>query len=277
MSKMPMPPLTNRQASATSASVGPLEYSPPVPPQPPTPFEASTPNGKLTENETMFILRTSLLPEHHEDPAILKFIASYVRCRSTNQASREANLPPNAGYHLRARPDIHQAITRITEKSLNKYGFDATEVVERVKEISNIDPIEFENPDGSFKIHMKDIAPESRRAIKKFKCKNLYSTEPNGMQIKIGEIIEVELWDKMKSLELLGREKDLFKETTKVQHDVTQRMADVLLDSKRRAQDHIATYKDVTPLALLERTNTHETDKEQQSISETKLTEQDNE
>lgn len=225
---------------------------PPTLPPPPTPTITSV-NGTLTENETTIILKSTLLPHHLEDANILRFISAYIRTRSAPQAAKEAGLNTRDGNYLRGRPDIHNAITKLTAKSVMKYGFDASEVVERVKEISAMDPIEFENPDGSYKTRMSEIAPESRRGIKKFRVRNTYGKDPNGMDIKTGEIIEVEMYDKLKSLELLGREKDLFKETKQVQHDVTARMADVLLDSKRRAEDHMRDAIDVTPIALAEK------------------------
>lgn len=217
--------------------------------------------GKLSEDETHFILQSSLLAEHREDPNVLRFIANYLRCRDAKQAAKEAGLTWQAGVNLRARPDIHLAITRLTEKSVMKYGFDATEVVERVKEIAGFDPIELENPDGSFKKHLKDIAPEARRVIKKLKVKNLFETDPNGMKVLVGEIIEYEFWDKMKGVELLGREKDLFKETRKVEHDVTANMASVLLESAQRGSAR-AEAIDVTPRPALPAPPTQEDDDE---------------
>jgi len=120
---------------------------------------------------------------------------------------------------------------------MTKYGYDAHEVVERVKEIVQLDPGIFENPDGTFKTSLMQIPPEARRAIKKFKCKNIYENDPNGIPRVTGQLIEVELWDKMRATELLGREKNIFKETKVHQHDVTANMADVLLESKRRADE----------------------------------------
>ena len=102
--------------------------------------------------------------------------------------------------------------------------------------------------DWSFKTSMREIAPEIRRGIKKFKAKNLYESDPNGMKVLVGQLIEVEFWDKLKAIEMLGREKDIFKETRKIEHDVTGRMADVLLESKRLAQSHIDGMKDVAQL-----------------------------
>jgi hypothetical protein len=203
---------------------------------PPPPSSNAPPKTTLTENEMTFILRTTLLPEHQHDPNVLAFIMSYLRCRSTAQAAKEIGLEPRSGYNLKNRPDIHLAIVKLTEKSLLKYGYDATEIVERVKEIAALDPIELERPDGSYKNKMSEIAPETRRAIKKFKVKNIFGEDPNGMKTVVGEIIEVEFWDKMKSIELLGREKEIFKDTTVVQHDVTSNMASLLLESRERAE-----------------------------------------
>ena len=170
-------------------------------------------DGRLTEEEIRFIMNKTLAPEHRGDPNVIRFISSYLGCRNSRQAAQEAGLEPRSGLALRNRPDIHDCITEITQRSLIKYGYDANEIIERVKEIAGIDPVEFENPDGSYKTRLSDLSPETRRAIKKFKVKNLYDDDPNGMKTKIGEIIEVELYDKMKSLELLGKEKKLFKDT----------------------------------------------------------------
>ena len=66
-----------------------------------------------------------------------------------------------------------------------------------------------------------------------------------------GRIYEVELWDKPRSLELLGREKDTFKKTTVMQHDVSKNAAEFLLGSIQRADEHkrqIEAPKDVTPV-----------------------------
>lgn len=131
-----------------------------------------------------------------------------------------------------------------------KFGFDASEVVEKVKEIAAVDIIEFVNPDGTFK-SLHQIPADARRAIKKIKYKSLTMPDPNGIPVRIGEIIELELWSKEKALELLGREKDLFKQTTKVEHDVTKNMKEVLLASKARGEQHSQNMIDVTPVKMI--------------------------
>lgn len=193
-------------------------------------------DNSLSSDQTSFILRTTLIPQHREDPNVLGFIREYLLCRSVTQAAKACGLTKRDGENLRRRPDIHEAISQITEAAVLKHGYDASEIIERVKEIVNIDPADFENEDGSFKESLRDIPPESRRAVKRFKAKNLYGLDPNGMKVVIGKLIEVEFWDKLKSAELLGREKNTFKETKVHQHDITANMSNTLLESKKRAE-----------------------------------------
>ena len=105
------------------------------------------------------------------------------------------------------------------------------------------DPIAVQNPDGSFKSNLYDIVPEARRNIKKLKVKNLWqqTDDLNGIKSKIiiGEVIEYEFYDKLKGIELVGKEKEMFKNTTKVVHDVTKNMQSVLLASSKRADKFI--------------------------------------
>lgn len=225
MSQFPPPPKSNRLSPAPEA---------PPEPSPPPPLDKK--DSALSDAEVQHILSTTLRKEQFEDHSTLQFIMCYLQCRSTAQAARDVGWTTQKGHYTRNRPEVHLAIERLTAKAVMKYGYDAAEVIERVKEISAVDPIEFENPDGSFKTHLSQITPEARRAIKKFKAKNIYGTDPNGMKIVIGQLIEVELWDKLKASELLGREKNIMKETKKVEHDVTSNMAQLLLASKERAE-----------------------------------------
>lgn len=207
-------------------------------PYKPPSFVAVDDNPLLKDDEVMFLLKKYLRPDQFSNSKLLKFILHYLECRSTKEAGDFAGL--SSPSYWKSRPEVHAVIEAITLKAVQKYGYDASEVIERVKEISALDPIEFENADGSFKTHMSQIAPHARRAIKKFKCKNLYGEDANGIKMVIGQLIEVEVWDKLKASELLGREKNILKETKKVEHDVTERMESILLDSARRADDRKA-------------------------------------
>lgn len=204
------------------------------------------------DEDISYIMKTQLQIKHRDDPQVLKYILSYTQCRDNLQASTEAGISAQRGLGLRRRKDIHECIARITETALMKYGFDAEELVAKVRDVAFVDPVAIENADGSYKNRLSDISPEVRRAIKKFKVKNLFEKDANGISMKVGEIIEVEFYDKLKSVEMLGREKNLFKETSRVEHDVTSNMKDLLLESKKRAEDASADRQkedviDITP------------------------------
>lgn len=209
-------------------------------------------DGKLTDNEYSFILDTTLKPKHRKEPYIISFIDSFVRCKSIAQASEEAGIHKSIGYTLRHRADIARAIQAITDKSAVKYNFDNSEIFERVKEVVEFDPADLMNPDGTFKSNMHDIPPETRRVLKKLKVNNLYKQveDINGMKSKIivGEVIEYEFYDKLKAAEMVGREKEMFKNTTRVEHGVTKDMADILLASAKRADKVKNDIIDVTPV-----------------------------
>jgi len=200
-------------------------------------------DGKLTENESSFILNDCLKPKHRKDATVLAFIDSFIKCKSIAQASEECNIHKSLGYQYRHRKDIANAIQKLIDKSAVKHGFDASEIIERVKEFVDFDPISVQNPDGTYKSNLHDVDPEARRSIKKLKVKNLYkqTEDMNGMKKKIiiGEVIEYEFYDKLKASELVGKEKELFKNVTKVEHGITKDMASILLDSAKRADRFI--------------------------------------
>lgn len=200
---------------------------------------------RMHRDETSLILRRCLRPQHHTDPNVMKFIAEYLLCRSVKQASVFAGLTSRDGAQLIRRPDICEAIRQVTEKAAFKVGFDPTEIIQRTKEVMDVDVADFQRADGTFIESLHEIAPEVRRAVKSFKAKNEYGIDPNGMRVVTGRLISVELWDKLKATELLGRESNLFKETKKVEHNLSANMSSVLLESKARAEERVAEFREV--------------------------------
>lgn len=194
----------------------------------------------LTLDETAEILNATLRPEHRDDPNVLRFIGFFLNCRDVKEAAKRAGITKSSGQVLRDRPDIHNAIVRLTDKALVKYGFDAHELVERVKEVAFVDPADLCHPDGTFIENIHEIPAHVRRAFKKYKVKNLYEKDPNGMDIVVGKLLEVELYDRMDAVKTLGPEKEVFVKTQRVQHDVTSNMKDTLLASRERADRHAA-------------------------------------
>lgn len=213
-------------------------------PLPPRTEPKKNTDGELTLDEAAFIMDSTLKQAHRQDPIVIQFIDAFVRCKNIPQASAECGIHRGIGYKYRHRKDIANCIQKLIDKSSIKHGFDTSEIMERAKEIVDFDPIDVQNPDGTFKSNMHDIPPEARRNIKKLKVKNIWNQveDLNGIKSKIiiGEVIEYEFYDKMKGIELVGKEKEMFKNTTKVEHGVTKDMAAILLASTQRAEKQIA-------------------------------------
>lgn len=213
-------------------------------------------DGELNENEYGFILDSTLKSKHRTDPKIIQFIDVFIRCKNIAQASAECEVHNSLGYQWRHRKDIANAIQKLIDKSTVKHGFDSSEIMERAKEIVDFDPIAMQNPDGSYKTNLHDIAPEARRCLKKLKVKNIFQQieDLNGIKSKIiiGEIIEYEFYDKIKTIELTGREKEMFKNTTRIEHALTKDMANVLLESSKRADRLIEDNKTVINIPSVE-------------------------
>lgn len=203
-------------------------------PKPPSQPE-QTSDRSLNESEMSFILRTTLAPQHHQDPTVLLFIRELLRTNNVSDAAYAASISYDSAQNLRSRKDIHLAITKIREAAVMKYGFDSEELVQGVKSIADVDPLDIYKEDGTIK-SMREMKPEVRRSIRRFKVKQLWERDPNGMRVQAGETIEIEFWDKQKAQEMLGREKGNFKETKVIEHEVTKNMKDLLLASRDRAE-----------------------------------------
>lgn len=206
-----------------------------------------------TQDDISVIMRETLLPKHLTDPNVIRFIGNYTQCSDVKQAATLSGLSGADGRNLFNRPDIYKCIQKITQDVVAKFGFDAEQVVERVKELAFVDIADLFDSQGRIIENIHDIDPAVRRAVKKFKYKSYFEDDVNGVPQYRGRIYEVELWDKPRSLELLGREKDTFKKTTVMQHDVSKNAAEFLLGSIQRADARKAelthgTVKDVTPI-----------------------------
>lgn len=207
---------------------------------------------KLEEEDISFILDQTLRPEHRINAEVVRYILAYLNCRDVAQAAKEAHISITKALRFKQRKDIHEAIVKITDTAVMKYGLDPEEIVAKVKEIAFFDPATLCNPDGSFIENLHEIPAESRRAIKKFTAENIYEKDPNGMPVIKGRLIKVEFWDKLRGNELLGRETQLFKETSVVEHDLTTNMRDLLLESKARAEQRALESREANQKPVLE-------------------------
>lgn len=261
MNGFPPPPGAPNSATGSKPPSPPPQTEPVPPPSPVGPVETAAfgtrnvttpsnrqPTAEMTQSampaevkpmdsdDIAFILDCNLAPKHRTDPNILKYISNYVVTRDNREASQAAGVHTNTGASFKRRKDVWNAIKAISDTAVLRYGLDPEEIVKKVYEVTQVDMIEFQKEDGSFVESLAEVRPEVRRAVKKFKAKNLYEKDPNGMTEKVGVLIEVEFYDKLKASEMVGRETNLFKETKVVEYEVSRDMKAMLLESKERAE-----------------------------------------
>lgn len=233
---------------------------PPPPPQhrksPPTTSATQTSSALVDDKPSQThdqlleqIIRTTLKPEHATDPNILRFIANYNLCHDVKQAARDSGLSVHDGKRLIQRPDIYECTQRIAAAGARKFGYDAEEVVAKVKEVIEFDPADLIDPKtNAFYEDISQVPPETRRVIKKLTIQNVYDKDPNGIIIGLhSKILKFEFWDKLKAAEMLGGEKEVFKKSLKVEHEVGSNMRETLLGRLEDAESRkVLKAKDVT-------------------------------
>ncbi len=211
-------------------------------PKPFTPSLVNTEESQTHEELLDTIIRTTLRPEHGTDPNILRFIANYNLTKDVKQAARDSGLTATDGKRLIQRPDIYECVQRIAAAGARKFGYDAEEIVAKVKEVIDFDPVELYNPEsGAFHEDINLVPPEIRRVIKKMTVQNIYDKDPNGVIIGVhSKILKYEFWDKLKAAEMLGQEKEVFKKKMDVSHDIGSNMKDTLLGRIEAADERRA-------------------------------------
>lgn len=196
-----------------------------------------------THNELLDqIIRQTLKPIHATDPKVLMFIANYNMCKDVKQAAKLSGLTAWDGKNLIQRPDIYECVQKIAAAGARKFGYDAEEVVAKVKEVIEFDPADLVDPNtNSFYEDISLMPPEARRVIKKLTVQNIYDKDDNGIIIGVhSKILKFEFWDKLKAAELLGGEKDIFKKQVKIEHDVGVNMKETLLGRLEAAEERKA-------------------------------------
>lgn len=214
---------------------------------PPPPPKESAPEFKSFEEQASKIFSKCLTPYHAKDPVVLKFILAYVAEYHVGTAASQAGITTQEGKNLLKYADIDKAVQELTALSAIKFGYNVEEAVERAKEINDIDITDIYNEDGTFK-HPKEWSASMRRAVKKIKIRNVLEKDPNGMETgrTIGEVFEVEFYEKYEAMKMLAQEKGHFKKQTTVTHDIAKNMGNILLGLKSSESRAIEYMRDVT-------------------------------
>jgi phage terminase small subunit len=111
---------------------------------------------------------------------------------------------------LMAMPEIKAAIQVEMDKRAKKIGFDAQTVLEELLKLATLDLSKAYGEDGKL-LHPKQMPEEIRKAVSGIEVFEEFEGVGQNRQY-IGNTVKVKFWDKVKSLELLGKHLKLFTE-----------------------------------------------------------------
>lgn len=145
-------------------------------------------------------------------PKRKRFILEYLKDRNAAQAVLRAGYdttPENArviGHQLLNNTSLLPHLNKAIEEQEYRLEYDADMVMENLMSIADTNVFDFVTYQNGRAILMKD--PDQLTVAQQKTIKSLKETS-NG--------IEVQFWDKMKSLELIGKYKDMFTNNIKVE------------------------------------------------------------
>lgn len=172
---------------------------------------------------------STLRPQHQA------FVDQYLVDLNGTAAAIRAGYAPKAAAvkasKLLARPDVQSALQAALEQRSAKVRASAEMVLEELVRLAKVDVEALFNPDGSLK-PINEIPEDARRAIAGIEIVEEF--EGRGKDRKqIGWAKKVKLWDKNKSLELIGRHLKMF--TDVVEHKGLEGLGERLDAARKRS------------------------------------------
>lgn len=202
----------------------------------------------VTINEKIsHIFATTLSQRHQQDKVIMAYIMKYVDCRHNGEASRSVGIAAHEGNNLRKHADVAEAIKKVAALATEEFGFAADDLVQRLKDIADFDPLDIYDQDTGLFKHIKDLPFEARMSIREFECENVMEKDANGIETGrvISQVLKYKFYDRPDQVKVLGREKNLFKERKVVENNVTHSLNTKLLAGLQRAEQGRIGMRDV--------------------------------
>lgn len=152
-----------------------------------------------------------------------EYIVDYNATKAAKRAGFSEKSASTIGFKQLAKVAVQKRIGQLQESQEKRTQINADMILARIWEIANINLADAYNDDGSLK-KIKDMPEEIQRAISGIKT---YKDFLEG--VEVGETKEIKLWDKVRALELLGKNRKLF--TDKVEHSGKLTLEDIVAGS----------------------------------------------
>lgn len=128
------------------------------------------------------------------------------------------------GSRLLLNVMVAASIQAAMDKRSAKFEVSADKVLSRLDAIGGVDIADAYTTNGALK-NIHDIPAEVRKCIASIETLEKFEYI-GGENVKIGDLVKVKFWDKIKSNELIGKHLKLF--TDKIEHSVDKRMEDLI-------------------------------------------------
>jgi phage terminase small subunit len=157
------------------------------------------------------------------NPKQASFAREYLVDRNATQAAIRAGYSAGTAYSQGARllkhVEVQQAIDAGTQRVAAKVETKAESVLGELNGLAGADLLEAFCKDGTLK-NLADMPPEFRRCIKSLEFTELFEGA-SGEKFVSGRIVKLQLWDKPKALELLGKHLKLFTDKVELSGKLT--------------------------------------------------------
>jgi phage terminase small subunit len=144
------------------------------------------------------------------------FVHEYLVDFNATQAAIRAGYSRKSardiGYENLTKPDISEAVAELAAERARKTALKAEDVVNELKKLAFCSIHHFVRRDehGTLHVDTTDATPEQLDALKRFKTKEY--KEGRGEDARVMVDVEIELPDKVRPLELLGKHLGMWKD-----------------------------------------------------------------
>ena len=173
------------------------------------------------------------LSERHE-----AFCQEYIRDLNAGAAYKRVYLKANDrtaesnGPELLRKPKIKARVKELLQGTFEEYKIDKVKILKEMELLATVNMAEALNEDGSMK-KVSEMPLAVQKALSAIDTQEIY--EGTGQdRVYVGDLKKIKLFDKTRSLEMLGRHLKLF--TDVVEHKFTDALADRLAKARGRAK-----------------------------------------
>lgn len=143
-----------------------------------------------------------------------RFCNEYIIDLNAAGAARRAKYSPKTaaviGRENLLKPNIIVRIRELQKSTVDSLEMDAKRVISELNKIAYSNSQDYFDKDGYLKgIH--ELTRDQAAALSSFEMEELYMGQGQGTpKLHIGDLKKMKLWDKLKSLDMLGRHFSLF-------------------------------------------------------------------